>query len=358
VLVTADGAPEANQGVVVSLFDGLTWDGGGSDPKSFFTDSTGVATIKGLVAPANSGRYHLRAAVDSAMADATVNVTGGASGSAFQYQAGGYSEYDNVPSGSQPIGNRAFLTPGGRLWYGTKIVAEGVTSAIGGWSETSDWLSFVSNGNAKYFDHFGNVKVYPMVDQGSTAVGNHAFLTRDGVLYYKGEVIDTNVASAFGGWGKNDWLTYVTTEGRCLQFEYQVPARRDWGTQTPGTIAVGNHFYLTPDGTLFYRDRNLASGVASAFGGYSKNYDWVSYVTADGKAYQRQGSGGGIGVAQYYASVPLNSAPVGNHAYHAVSGELFYKNKSVATDVLAASGGWGGSDDYITYTRTGYCVAN
>lgn len=65
VNVTTDGAPAVGVAVTVTLPTGFTWSDGTSAPRQFTTDSSGNATVTGVVGPARPGTYAVTASVVS-----------------------------------------------------------------------------------------------------------------------------------------------------------------------------------------------------------------------------------------------------------------------------------------------------
>jgi hypothetical protein len=190
-------------------------------------------------------------------------------------------------------------------------------------------------------------------------VGNHHYLTPDGVLYYHNDVLDRDVTSAIGGWAGVDWVTYVKSDGTAAQ-KQRGASLKVWETLAPGTLAIGNHLYLTPEKRLRYKAWSVTgSKVTSAVGGlHSTNADWITYVEEDGHAYQTQQSSGQNRTWQSYGVLPQGTIAISNHAYLKPDAELIHKGRHVAGNVIAATGGWGSGDDYMTYVQSGWCVIN
>jgi hypothetical protein len=122
-----------------------------------------------------------------------------------------------VPTDSTAVGQNTYLAPNGDLVYSVstpRVVASNVTSAyVQNIGSGSDWATYVSNGTAYYVPlPSGTPTSVPGVPVNSTAVGQNTYLAPNGNLYYFGNVVASNVGSA---WAQNlaggsDWLSFTT----------------------------------------------------------------------------------------------------------------------------------------------------
>lgn len=123
-------------------------------------------------------------------------------------------EEGTYPAGTRAVGNHTYLAPDGSLSYGGKVIATGVTSALGGWGHGDDWITFIADGRGHSTDG-GRIRISDEValPDGASVVGNHTYLDPDGYLYYVRNEVARNVTSAVGGWGPGpDWATYTTED--------------------------------------------------------------------------------------------------------------------------------------------------
>lgn len=115
------------------------------------------------------------------------------------------------PDGTRAIGNHAYLAPDGTLSFDGQVIATNVTSALGGWGNGGDWVTFVADGRG----HSWSGRSHSTTDEvslvdGAEVVGNHTYLDSEGYLYYVNNEVAQNVTSAVGGWGPGpDWATYT-----------------------------------------------------------------------------------------------------------------------------------------------------
>lgn len=118
------------------------------------------------------------------------------------------------PTGTRAIGNHAYLAPDGTLSFDGQVIATNVTSALGGWGNGGDWVTFVADGRG----HSWSGRSHSTTDEVSLVdsaevVGNHTYLDSEGYLYYVNNEVAQNVTSAVGGWGPGpDWATYTRAD--------------------------------------------------------------------------------------------------------------------------------------------------
>ncbi|MDQ0729179.1 hypothetical protein [Microbacterium sp. W4I20] len=122
-----------------------------------------------------------------------------------------------VPTNSTAVGQNAYLAPNGDLVYSYSsptVVASNVTSAyVQNIGAGSDWATYVSNGVSYYVPLPGGAPTAVAgVPANSVTVGQNTYLAPNGNLYYFGNVVATNVGTA---WAQNlaggsDWISFTT----------------------------------------------------------------------------------------------------------------------------------------------------
>jgi hypothetical protein len=186
-------------------------------------------------------------------------------------------------AGTRAVGFHTYLTPTGDLYYGSRRIAQNVTSATGGWASV-DWVTYVSGG--KGYTWGSHYTTGPVEDSalpsGTAAVGIRTYLAPDGTLSYGDTVVATGVTSATGGIGSGSgisayWITFVA-DGRGHSWNAGNRSIRDEVWLPDDAKAVGNHLYLDADGYLYFVDNEVAQNVTSAVGGWGSGADWASYV--------------------------------------------------------------------------------
>ena len=271
-------------------------------------------------------------------------------------------ERGGVPAGTRAIGNHTFLTPDKNLMYYDRTIDRNVASAVGAWASYStpdwvwgvrwsgeDWVSYVRDDGRAYTNYLNPrysqfERSFPV---GTRAVGFRVYLTPQGDLYYSSRRVAQNVSSAIAGWSGSEWVTFVSGEkGYYWAPQWGEGAPAVQGTYAEGTVAVGNHTFLSPDGSLRYYDRLIGTEVTSVVGGWGPGPDWAPYVS-NGRGHSWDSRSGG----REELFLSDDAEAVGNHTYLDSNGYLYYVDNEVAHDVKAAVGGWGAGGDWISFIR-------
>jgi hypothetical protein len=361
IKATTDGttAPPAGTLVTVTLPAGLTWSNGETGSRPFSTDANGEVVLSGVKASGTAATVTIAASTSSATAAAPVTVS--AAGNAWAYVHETNSAASMGGNRSGVVGNGYFLDSEGNLYYyeNPNPVATGVASAVG-------YLDAANNHYVDYVKTDGSSFAYRAEDNNtasfggdrSTAVGNGYFLSPDGGLYYyeNPNPVATGVTSAFGylDTANNHYVDYIDSTGNA--FGYRVEDNNTASFGGPRSKAVGNGYFLSPDGALYYYENPnpVATGVTSAIGYMdSANNHYVDYVDSTGNSFTYRvednstASHGGD-----------RSTAVGVGYFLSPDGGLYYYNEPnpIATGVTAAVGYIdAGNNHYVDYVTAPVC---
>lgn len=271
-------------------------------------------------------------------------------------------KFYNVPaSNTRTVGQGYYLASDGGLYYGNELVASGVQDAIGYvGGDGDDYVSYVSASDGVARQKHKNDTTfwsYTNVVPWSRPVGNGYFLSSSGYLYYGDTRVATDVSTARGYLGQDllDYVGYTAlSDGVAHAKQAASPSRWNFNNVVPWSKPVGDGYFLSTSGYLYFGDTLVLTGVASAQGiRGTDGYSYVSYVTqSDGIARLKRQTDSS---AWSYTNVVPWSNPVGAGYYLSSSGNLYYQNTLVASGVLSAAGykNLAGVDrvDYIIWTN-------
>lgn len=187
------------------------------------------------------------------------------------------------------------------------------------WNDgTSGSKSFVTDGEGRVHLNDveavgaeGNYQITAALENGTSAVGSVSVLPQ-----------------SFAKFGGGD--TVVDRYGQVPQDATALPGR----------------YFLADNGSLYYGDTVIATGVTSAVGYFAEGSDQVSYVS-DGVGYwytkgEQQGTA---------SDIPADSTAVGVNYFLTDDGRLYHGNVLVDSGVSSAVG-WYSSNDWVTYVRS------
>lgn len=209
---------------------------------------------------------------------------------------GADNTYLTLPSGTQAVGYKTYLTPNGDLYYGDKLVASGVVSAQAEWINaigSEDTITYLTADGTAYrwssVDPTSRV-IQTGLSSGAKVVGYNTVLTPGGDLYYRGTLVSSNVTSANAEWikvtngtgGSEDTISYITSDGVPHRWSTTGPNGTEGAALPAGTQAVGYNVFLTPSGDLYYgnvfsnTNQLISSNVTSADG------EWIAVANGTG----------------------------------------------------------------------------
>ncbi|MDI9891236.1 hypothetical protein [Microbacterium sp. IEGM 1404] len=334
VTVTSNGVPSAGESVTVSLSGGYTF-AGGATTWTGVSAAGGTLAVPAITVPSVPTTQTIVAT--SGVVSATSSLSGTAT-SVVGHEARGASvvaSYSPLPPDAVAIGGWYFLTPGGDLYAGTKLLASNVSSAVGNITDSHGaYVNYVEGGVATVANAATVIATYGNVPSDATAVGGWFFLSPTGELFAGNTSVATQVSSARGS----------MTDANSAQANFVQPGG---GREIKGTaiiasynsvpanaVAVGGYYFLTPGGDLYGGNSAFANGVSSAFGNArDSNGASVNFVD-DGVAKVATGS------TPYasYSSVPANARAVGGWFFLTPAGELYAGNTSLAGNFSSATG--------------------
>ncbi|KZE40489.1 hypothetical protein AVW09_14995 [Microbacterium sp. T32] len=349
---TVGGVPTAGISVTVALSGSYTFTGG-STSYTGVTDSAGKVSLPAITVPATGGAATASATAASATTvTASVTAPVPSTGGAYFYDwySGSNSKLANVPAGSTPVGQEAFLTNNGDLWVSNVRVATGVSAAVAqpyfdpnGGNVWHNYVTYVSSSGAYFYDgNGGGNSKQSNVPAGSKPVGQITFLAPNGDLYLNNSRLASNVTSAvaqpYYDYNWHTLISYTTASGAYVYDWYNGST----GTQTNvpgGSTAVGYASFLAQNGDLYVGNKKVASGVTAAVAqpyfdpnGGNVWHNYVAYTTSAG-AFTYDGNGGGGGKQ---TNVPVGSTPVGQWSFLAPNGDLYLNNSKLTSNVTGA----------------------
>lgn len=328
------------------------------DDKNFYDWGVATAVPTGSPAKALGGGYFLTGGGDLYFGDTKVwsgvlSATMYASWNewyavSFNTAAGTYrannggltGAFGAIPLTARSVGADYFLTPSGDLYFRDKVIASGVTSAVGVereqyWSvnymdSTGAARSSARTGDDKNFYDWG---VAASVPSNAVSVGAGYWLTPGGDLYYGNTKVLTGIIKATG-WIRTEWqprATALGTDGKVRLLVGKDVSSTFAGSFTGGTpLRAG--YALSAAGDLYYGDALVASGVVSAEG-YEKDSAVVSIVFKDGTAKRAAGAS----IDATFVQVPYRTTSVGAGYWLTPGGDLYYANAMVLSGVVAAT---------------------
>ncbi|PPF46363.1 hypothetical protein [Rathayibacter rathayi] len=336
---TTDGTTaDPGKTVTVTLKDGYTFKDG-TTTYSGTTDASGLITLPDIKVPGKGGDTNFSATSDTLSASAPVTTAtkdGVAKAANVTTTAGTYE----IAKVSTSVGAKYYLTSDNKLYYKDTLVASDVTSAVGN-AEGSDTVTFVSGGVAKVASGTTVSTPYTIADV-KTSVGCNYFLTSDNKLYYKGDLVATDVTSAVGNAKGGDSVYFVT--GGVAKNATGTKIGDTFTTKNV-TTAVGANYYITSDNKLYHANDLVDSNVTSAVGIYTGSNDSVSYVS-NGTAK----SATVTTISNTYTFKDATTA-VGANYFLTSGNDLYHGNDLVATDVTSAVGIYTTADT-VTYVTT------
>jgi hypothetical protein len=185
--------------------------------------------------------------------------------------------FTSVPGTAVPVGGWGYFLDGTNLYWGDTIVATGVTRAIGGSENSTDYVTYMSNGVAYSRDSRGANPGYPSVPHTAVPVGGWGLFLDGTNLYYGNDIVATGVTSASGGSGNS--VTYATymQNGQARNFDTNGNTRLY--SAVPSTaVPAGGWGYFLDGTTLYYGDSVIATGVLRAVGGTGNGTDYMTYM--------------------------------------------------------------------------------
>jgi len=257
--------------------------------------------------------------------------------------------YAGIPVDAVAVGAAYFLRPSGELYFRNTVVATGVAKAAGDWDNGSYRVTYVTSAGVAYRYAVADGSFNPSaagqtsgpdlianVPASSTPVGHAFLLAPSGDLYYGSRKIASGIASA-SGWALNTWRAQacmVGTNGVAQMFlddgSFHTTTLT---TNFSGAKALVAGYFLKPDGSLYYQDSQVATGVQVAQGNI-KDTPIASIVLKTGVSEQAVGAS----VSGTFPSVPVRPVPVGHAFLLAPSGDLYYGSTKIASGIASASG--------------------
>ncbi|WP_153004128.1 hypothetical protein [Microbacterium testaceum] len=268
-----------------------------------------------------------------------------ASGAKVANIGGVIEAYAGLPADAVAVGAAYFLRPSGQLYFRNNVIATGVAKAMGDWDNNYYFVTYVTSAGAVYRYGVGDRSdagktwgpiQWTAVPGSSTPVGHAFVLAPSGDLYYGNDKIASNISSA-SGWALNTWkgqASLIAKDGTTRMFlDDGSRSFTNLTTNFAGATALVAGYFLKADGTLFYQDSQVATGVQAAQGNI-KDAAKASIVLKNGVVEQATGTS----LSAPYPAVPVKPSPVGHAFVLAPSGDLYYANDKIASNISSASG--------------------
>lgn len=372
-LVTENGQPVAGELVVVTIPSGWSWtDGTAGQTVTLTSDSAGVVRVPSAQVNGTGGTATITAQLQSGgqIATTIVPVSDTVAREVWRRGSGTQMttrEMGGIPEGSTAIAWNVFLGPNGDLYSyhrdsGYALVASNVTSVdaqhymqnpfSAGFREI-DMVTFVSGGVAMTWTSEGGGALSGVtqgpVPSGTRVVGWNSYLYPNGELYKSYDLlVATGVTSAtvqheFNSDGTvNDYVNYVDGTGaHTKRFDGggNVVGGNNFATVPAGSTVVGWNSYLAPNGTLYYMNEIVATGVVSVEAQHTVepdgHRDVVTYVTSTG-AGATIARGVRPGTTTFTQNYGANATVVGSNTFLTADGSLYHGNELLDTGVVTA----------------------
>lgn len=296
VALRNNAVPSIGAQVTIGLPKGFTFTSGGSSITGY-TNQAGVFDVPTFNVGNDAGTFTISAIHDQTVhAESTISVVPNTTATSAFVSNGGngvpaLTVWPNVPAGAKPIGADYFLTPQGALWFQNDPVLNGYDSnrPVEGVVAAVGWYN---SGNDKW----------------------HA----DYLLP-----------------GGEKWRA----EGRWVQDKYpQIP------TATP----LGNQYFLTESGDLYYLQYLVTTNVQSAVA-WSDSDPCADIELKTGVLIRARWQN----IQETFSPMPKSAVPIGADYFLSSDGDLFFQNQFVATGVQSAVGWfardyWESCADYMT----------
>jgi hypothetical protein len=191
-----------------------------------------------------------------------------------------------IPEGSTAVGGNYFLDPDNNLWYGnTGIIQKGVTSVIGYAAGTNaSYVSTLDATNTMRVFRYGSLAWNAVIPAGSTLIGELYYVTASKELRklnFAGRVLAKDVVRALGFATNRAYAGYIRADGAACEVDDGATTSKVYATIPTYATPLGNQYYLTRDGDLWWSGQFVASNVNSAVSHFDPDGNqWVTAVIA------------------------------------------------------------------------------
>lgn len=272
------------------------------------------------------------------------------------------AEYDKVPAGMRPVGQRYFLSDAGDLVWDTdaKPVTGNVRSVVA-WADNDEIFADIelTTGVLVRAHDENIIATFSPMPENAVPIGADYFLSPDGDLFYQANFVAAQVASAAGWYHRArnaPYADYMTQSGKALRAWEHRPRDNAYTNVPAGAKPVGGFYYLASNGDLYWDDKFATAGVDVATG----------WCTSGGDLHADLRLKSGAAVRMKFEKIDLMLSPMPAGAvpiraeYHfdAANGELYYQGKLLVAGVVSAMGwhqvGQANYADYITTAGQAY----
>lgn len=217
-----------------------------------------------------------------------------AAGAAKTYfNNGTVTAFPAVPSTATAVGTRTWLTPDGDLYLGETVLAHGVTSARGNvytggaGAGSGEWINvtYIQDNVGKVYDQrTGRTATGPTLHRGAAVVGALTFLDGNGDLYNLTDLVASSVESAFGAYnpGSDSRSVSYRQAGAAYAWKSGTAGSTALGAVPDGSTLIGSNSWISPSGSLYWKDHVVATSVVNGTSFYlsARDRDIVNYVTS------------------------------------------------------------------------------
>ncbi|WP_424936080.1 MULTISPECIES: hypothetical protein [Bacteria] len=365
--LTQDGAPLAGQPVTLTLPGDWTVNGSGS--YSGVTDADGNVVVPAIKINTTRGESLTLVGRSAGAPDASVLASAPSTPVAGEYSFHNDRSaiYGPVPAGSKALGGGFYQDTAGNIYSGimdgAMIVAEADQGAVGFVGTGFHyWVEYFKGGVAYEVRSGGGTPTsFPSVPSDAKPVSCGYFLQESTGNLYAWDIatpIATGVKTAHGyAQSGTYYVDYVDAQG--AKMYRHSDAVTDFYPGIPQNVkALGNGFYLTPDGTLYSWEGGgtlIATNVTSA-SSFESAYDHgylVDFVSNGSAFYYRSSQG----VTPYSPLLPTDIEAIGGGFF--LTGDkrlLTGKDGKVLASSITSAGGYAGDHDYwVNYVVTPAC---
>lgn len=194
---------------------------------------------------------------------------------------------------------------------------------------------------------------FPTVPPGSTAIGDTLFLSPDGDLRWGDLLLASGVTSAGvpARLSLDDMVVpFISSSGVASRWRSATGQVQTFLNVPAGSIAIGDTTFQAPNGDLWMGNTRFATGALSVGVPFrsTANDSYTSFISSSGIASRWQA---GTNQTITFPNVPAGSVVIGDNAFQAPNGDLWFGNTLVATGAIAAGVPARTSDNavYVSY---------
>lgn len=264
--------------------------------------------------------------------------------------------YGDVLATTQLLGYGYYLTGNG-LWFedGRSAIAEGVTSG-GAWANRGEkFCDYRTETFAAYRASNGDPDQQTWTKGktplGSEPKGSDYYLSSEGVLTFRGDIVANSVSSAVGWFntgGDTPYADFVDSTGKALRARSTSVDDVIYAGVPASSNPAGAGYWLTGDSLLFFESAQIATDVAWA-GGWTRDYTPPQYATYRLRTGGLARARGSAATEQVWVqgATPSFAKPIGEQ-YFLNGTDLWFRSEIVATGVATAIG-WQSPDGNVQF---------